>query len=1287
MGGGADDALRPYVPGVAVDWLAHHPEKRHRSVEGTLAFVDISGFTALARRLTRQGAVGSEELSDILDAVFGALLAHARHEGGDLVKWGGDAVLLLFTGSEHATRAARAAVDMRNELRSAGRARSSAGAVSLRMSVGIHTGWFDFFLVGAPHIHRELVISGPAASRCAEMEALATASQIMLSTATAAALDQRLLGEHVGEGRLLRSRPPSAPAYPVPDVDGVRVDVGQLLSPPLRRHLLAAAGTSEHRTVGVSFVEFSGTDALLAEQGPDALADALDEMVHNAQDACASHGVTFLESDINRDGGKLMLVAGAPGGGRDVEDRAHGAARLIVDRAGTLSLRAGVNRGGVYGGDFGPSFRRTYSLKGDAINLAARVMGKTLAGDVLATEAVIEHLRRPVDAVPVPPFLVKGVTRPVDASSVRAVLDEPGLDSAAPRGAAPLRAAELARVRPLLERSMTGRGGVVQVVADPGLGKSAFVAAVVEEAAGHVVRRGSSGHFGGAVTYGSVRRLLRDVAGVGGGTPRDEVVAAVRSVVVERCPELLPYFPLLGAVLDVRIADTPETRDLDERFRAGKVVETVVSLLQAALDAPSLLVFEDVDEMDESSATIVAELAAAAAERPWLVVTSRQRGPGGLSLPDDLVVEEIDLLPLGHDESVALLESWSVERPVSQHLLEAIAVKAGGNPLFMEALLDVARDRGSIADLPDSVGAVVAGQIDRLTPRDRTVLRFASVLGDQFSFALLQEMVGDEGWQLDPGDLRRLDQFVEPEGANDVWWRFTNAVVRDAAYAGLPFRLRRRMHRHVGEVLEKLSADPDQLAAQLATHFWEAGDHARAWRYGRTAAERARGVYSYAAALEEYRRAVTAAIADGEVPRGEIAQVLEATGDVAELAGLSREAIAAYRQARQYARADPVAVATLMFKEVGIHQRIGQLTTALRIVAHARGLVREESSRASAVRSQLTSRLAFFNYLRARHPEALTWSALAVLEAQGSGDDFAVASAFNVRDLVLTGAGQTGEQPFGELALASYEKAGNLLMMSRCLINLAIRALQEGRWPLAQERLERAAELMMRIGDTANGALSAYNLADLAIRQGRFARAEMHLQHAARYARIADDVELVALVTRETARVRVGQGRVDDARVALAEARAELLAAGLEHEVVEVEVGLADCALLESDLVAARRIADAALDTVTAGGPETALGAVHLLAGVVGLREGAPETAEASFERGLSSPDAGEGGCVRALNLLGRSLARAAAGRPDEVDLTAALATLRELDVEVLPHGLDELVRAVRAPTSSPACP
>src|SRR3954466_3625952 len=184
---------------------------------------------------------------------------------------------------------------MRTELRTVGRTRSTAGAVNLRMSVGVHSGWFDLFQVGDSDIHRELVISGPGASRCAEMEALATAGQVIVSAETAELLDPTLLGQAIDGGYLVRKRPPDSPQHGVlveADTDG---DVANLLSPPLRAHLLAAAGSSEHRTVGVAFVEFSGTDELLRTDGPEALAAALDVVVRNAQDACARHGVTFLE--------------------------------------------------------------------------------------------------------------------------------------------------------------------------------------------------------------------------------------------------------------------------------------------------------------------------------------------------------------------------------------------------------------------------------------------------------------------------------------------------------------------------------------------------------------------------------------------------------------------------------------------------------------------------------------------------------------------------------------------------------------------------------------------------------------------------------------------------------------------------------------------------------------------------------------------------------------------------------------------------------------------------------
>ena len=175
----AAEVLRPYVPRLLISWLRESPEERHRPVDGTLAFVDISGFTQLTERLARKGKMGSEEISDTLDGCFGELLSLAYDYGAGVVKWGGDAVLLLFTDDDHAARACRASWGMHELLRRIGNLQTSAGRVRLRMSVGVHSGSFDFFLAGG--LHRELILVGPAATTTIAMESTADAGETVVS--------------------------------------------------------------------------------------------------------------------------------------------------------------------------------------------------------------------------------------------------------------------------------------------------------------------------------------------------------------------------------------------------------------------------------------------------------------------------------------------------------------------------------------------------------------------------------------------------------------------------------------------------------------------------------------------------------------------------------------------------------------------------------------------------------------------------------------------------------------------------------------------------------------------------------------------------------------------------------------------------------------------------------------------------------------------------------------------------------------------------------------------------
>ena len=193
----AAERLRPYLPRLLVSWLNEIPGTTVRELEGSVVFVDISGFTKMSERLARHGKVGAEEVTDVLGSVFAQLLVVAYENGGSLVKFGGDALMLFFAEEDHALRAARAAFGMRSKLRSIGRIETSAGLVTLRMSVGVGSGTYHLFLVGRSH--RELMVTGPAASQTVLMENTADAGEILVSPATA--LVAAAQGPRGAEGR------------------------------------------------------------------------------------------------------------------------------------------------------------------------------------------------------------------------------------------------------------------------------------------------------------------------------------------------------------------------------------------------------------------------------------------------------------------------------------------------------------------------------------------------------------------------------------------------------------------------------------------------------------------------------------------------------------------------------------------------------------------------------------------------------------------------------------------------------------------------------------------------------------------------------------------------------------------------------------------------------------------------------------------------------------------------------------------------------------------------------
>ncbi len=845
------DLLTPYVPRIAIDWLRETPNARHKQIEGSLVFVDISGFTALTERLSKKGKVGAEEMNDLLDACFAELLAVAYAQGAGVIKWGGDAVLLLFDGAGHESRACRAALNMQRQIKSAGKLRTSSGLVTLRMSVGIHSGAFDFFLVG--DLHRELVITGPAASMTVEMETVAEAGEVAVSPATAAALDRRCLGEEKGPAILLR-REPSVTAHPSGAVGDIGdLDIAQLLPIEVREHLLAAGGgEAEHRLITPAFIHFMGADELLANEGPDALADALDIVMRTIQRAAHENQVAFFETDIAPSGGKVMLMGGAPRSTGKDEERMLRAMRAVLDVNSPLPLRIGVNWGRIFVGDFGPPYRRTYSVKGDAVNLAARLMAKAEPGQLLTTDDVLDRSRTRFDTVALEPFQAKGKSEPVQAYLVGSPLGLKERTASAPLVG---REHELSVLVEALDSARHYEGKIVELVAEPGMGKSRLIEELRATAEGVAVRSVQCEEYESATPYFSFRHLLREFIGCTAEDDPETIERRLRERVEVSAPQLTTWLPLIGVPFGLELPDTPETAPLADEYRKARLEEVTRELLGMLLLEATLLVFEDTHWMDDASADLLRELIKGLEQRPWLVVVARRDQPTGFAAPEDAAAAVIKLQPLGAAQAAALAHAATEETPLLPHEIEALTERAGGNPLFLTELMAVARQAGGMTELPDSVESLMTSRIDRLSPTDRRVLRCAAVVGASFTKDLVDAALAPESPA--PDVWERLGDFLVEE---DGHLRFRHALVRDAAYEGLPYRRRREVHGRVGGTIEERAGEHAEDEAELLSlHFFNANDYSKAWRYSRIAGERAAVIYANMEAAAFLERALAAA--------------------------------------------------------------------------------------------------------------------------------------------------------------------------------------------------------------------------------------------------------------------------------------------------------------------------------------------------------------------------------------------------------------------------------------------
>jgi class 3 adenylate cyclase len=640
---------------------------------------------------------------------------------------------------------------------------------------------------------------------------------------------------------------------------------------------------------------------LLADRDPEEARAILDPVLERMMEA-----VHRYEGTVNQVlGDGIMALFGAPLAHEDHAVRACYAALRMqetikqyaeeVRRATGLpvQIRVGLNSGEVVVRSIGSDLHMDYTAVGQTTHLAARMEQMAVPGSILLTAATLQLAEGYVQVRSLGPLPVKGLGEPVEVFEVTgAGLTRTRLQAAAVRGLTRFvgREAELDTLRQTLEAAGTGRGQVVALVGEPGVGKSRLVWEFrhSHRTQGWLVLETRSVSYGQATAYLPVIDLLKTYCGIDAADDGWRMREKLTGKVLTLDPALGPTLPAFLSLLDVPVEDAT-WQALDPPQRRQRTLDAVKRLLlRESQERPVLLVFEDLHWIDaETQALLDSLVESVPTARLLLLVNYRQEYEHGWARKT--YYRSLRLDPLPPEGAEALLLNVLGDDPGLGSLKRLLIERTEGNPFFLEESVRTLVESGALAgergayrlgrpvaatQVPVTVQAVLAARIDRLAPEDKRVLQAAAVVGKDVPYALLQAIAELPEDALGEGLARLQDaEFLyETSLFPELEYTFKHALTHEVAYDSLVQARRRALHAQIVEALEQLY--PDRLSEQverLAYHAVQGEVWDKALAYCRQAGAKASLRTAYREVVTFLKQALVALEALPERPdaRGE----------------------------------------------------------------------------------------------------------------------------------------------------------------------------------------------------------------------------------------------------------------------------------------------------------------------------------------------------------------------------------------------------------------------------------
>jgi class 3 adenylate cyclase/tetratricopeptide (TPR) repeat protein len=626
----------------------------------------------------------------------------------------------------------------------------------------------------------------------------------------------------------------------------------------LAERILTSKATleGERKQVTVLFADMKGSMELLADRDPEEARKLLDPLLELMMSA-----VHHYEGTVNQVmGDGIMALFGAPLAHEDHAVRACYAALRMQEavrryaeemrrREGVLpQVRVGLNSGEVVVRSVGNDLRMDYTAVGQTTHLASRMEQMAAAGTILVTADTLALSEGYVQVSPLGPTQVKGLANPVEVYEVTGAGSlRSRMEAAAARGLTRFvgRGVEQEVLRQALDKARAGRGQIVALVGEPGVGKSRLFWEFIHSHRTHgwLVLESGTASYSKSSLYLPVIDLLKAYFQL---DPRDDarkIREKVTGKIVSLDRALEPGLPAFLALLDVPVGD-PQWEALDPPQRRQRTLEALKRLLLRESQVQPLgLALEDLHWIDSETQALLDSLVdSLPMARLLLLVNYRpeyQHGWGSRSYYTQLRID-----PLPPESCEELLQSLLGPDPSVEPLKQPLIARTQGNPFFLEESIRtlvetqvLAGDRGAYrllkaptsVQVPATVQAVLAARIDRLPLEEKRLLQAAAVIGEEVPFSLLQAIADQPEEALHQGlaHLQSAEFLYEARLFPELEYTFKHALTYQVTYGSLVHDRRQALHARIVEALETLHAGRlTEQVERLAHHavrgeLWE----------------------------------------------------------------------------------------------------------------------------------------------------------------------------------------------------------------------------------------------------------------------------------------------------------------------------------------------------------------------------------------------------------------------------------------------------------------------------------